>query len=478
MAYLPTTSYLSAFERSFESFLQATPSASVSPSPSPSHIPSLSYDQSNPNSQESISAILSTVNVTPGFRSNLASPVLMRTPQHLRRTTTFPPTSQTTPRNDGAKPRVIQIRESPLSNPSQGQYDGHQVQDLDPMSLRNLTPEVAPARKHPFTCSYCLRGFRKETTLSMHQCILRTPSSECGLCGKRFVSIHSLSLHRCVAASEDQTKKTRRSSTVSGLKPSRGGESERVEVEVPVTIVNTEIIFQEPSGVALIVGHIIELDPQYETLEDAVVDGTEVETLPTAAQVRYVLADIREESQQKNLPEARPLMASDAGLSLQDLDDIFSLFAGDSEEDSKPDQLPVQRKETPKKNQEENVKGESLIQSATKGEFSSTLDESLSGRKTPANDPSAKKMIARSMSLRKFTYFNDAPLTIMANEDDSDDDDWLATNIKCKPCRKVFSSRSQYRKHLKTHSKPKKIARRDAVSSAKGLQKVLTLDEV
>lgn len=312
----------------------------------------------------------------------------------------------------------------------------------------------------------------------MHQCILRTPSSECGLCGKRFVSIHSLSLHRCVAASEDQTKKTRRSSTVSGLKPSRGGESERVEVEVPVTIVNTEIIFQEPSGVALIVGHIIELDPQYETLEDAVVDGTEVETLPAAAQVRYVLADIREESQQKNLPEARPLMASDAGLSLQDLDDIFSLFAGDSEEDSKPDQLPVQRKETPKKNQEENVKGESLIQSATKGEFSSTLDESLSGRKTPANDPSAKKMIARSMSLRKFTYFNDAPLTIMANEDDSDDDDWLATNIKCKPCRKVFSSRSQYRKHLKTHSKPKKIARRDAVSSAKGLQKVLTLDEV
>ena len=482
MAYLPTNSYLSAFERSFESFLQATPSTS----PSPSHIPSPSYDQNNPNSQESISAILSTVNVTPGSRSLLASPapVIVRTPQpqHRNRTITlsYPSASQTTPRNDGAKLRIIRkTQESPLSL-SQPQYDGHQVQSLDPMSLRSVTvtPEAAPARKHPFTCSYCLRGFRKETTLSLHQCILRTPSSECGFCGKRFVSAQSLSQHRCVAASEDQmVKKPRRSSTVSGLKPVGGGSGggDRVEIEVPVTIVNTEIIFQEPSGVALIVGNIIELDPQYETLEDAVTDGTQIETLP--AQVRYVVADISEESPQKNLPEARPLMASDAGLSVKDLDDIFSMFAGESGEDSKPDQEPVQQKETPRKKPEEEVKGESLIQSATKGEISSTLDESFSGRKTPANNPSARKLIARSMSLQKFTYFNDAPLTIVANEDDSDDDDWLATNIKCKPCKKVFSSRKQYRNHLKTHSKPKKIGRKDAISSVKGPQKVLTLDE-
>ena len=475
MAYLPTNSYLSAFERSFESFLQATPS----PSPSPSaYVPSPSYDQNNPNSPESISAILSTVNVTPVLGSTLASPTIVGTPQHLRRISIHP-SSQTTPRNIAAKPRIIKkIPASPLSQ-VRGQYEGQQ--DLDPMSLRTATPEAAPARKHPFTCSYCLKGFRKETTLSLHQCILRTPSSypenQCGFCGKRFVSVQSLSQHRCVAgASEDITKKSRRSSTVPVLKPSRPSVSgERVEIEVPVTIVDTEIIFQEPSGIALIVGHIIELHPQYETLEDAVIDGTQIETLPS--QVRYVLAEIRQESPQKSLPEARDQMASDAGLSLKELDDIFSLFAGDCKEDSKPDPLPEQQKETPKKKLEKEVKGESLIQSATKGEMSSTLDESFSGRNTPANDPSARKMIARSVSLQKFTYFNDTPLTIVGSEDDSDDDDWLATNIKCKPCRKVFSSRSQYRKHLKTHSKAKKIVRKDSISSGKVPQKVLTLDE-
>ena len=471
MAYLPTNSYLSAFERSFESFLQATPSPSL-----PAYVPSPSYDQNNPNSPESISAILSTVNVTPG--STLASTNIVGTPRHLRRTTSHP-SSQTTPRNDEAKQRIYKkIVSSPLSQAQgRGQYEGQQ--DLDPMSsLRTATPEAAPARKHPFTCSYCLKGFRKETTLSLHQCILRTPSSQCGFCGKRFVSIQSLSQHRCVAAaSEDLTKKSRRSSTTPVLKPSRPSVSgDRVEIEVPVTITDTEIIFQEPSGVALIVGHIIELHPHYETLEDAVIDGTQIETLPS--QVRYVLADIKEESPQKSLPEVRDQMASDAGLSLKELDDIFSLFAGDCKEDSKPDQLPEQQEETPKKNKLENeVKGESLIQSATKGEMSSTLDESFSGRNTPANDPSARKMIARSVSLQKFTYFNDAPLTIVGNDDDSEDDDWLATNIKCKPCRKVFSSRSQYRKHLKTHSKAKKIVRKDSMSSGKVPQKVLTLDE-
>ena len=109
--------------------------------------------------------------------------------------------------------------------------------------------------------------------------------------------------------------------------------------------------------------------------------------------------------------------------------------------------------------------------------MSSTLDESFSGTKTPANNPSSRKMAARSVSLQKFTYFNDTPMTIVGTVDDSDDDDWLATNIKCKPCKKVFSSRSQYRKHLKTHSKAKKTVRKDAVSSVKGPQKVLTLDE-
>ena len=118
-----------------------------------------------------------------------------------------------------------------------------------------------------------------------------------------------------------------------------------------------------------------------------------------------------------------------------------------------------------------------MIQSATKGEMSSTLDESFSGRKTPANDSSARKMIARSVSLQKFTYFNDTPHTIVGSADDSDDDDWLATNIKCKPCRKVFTSKSQYRKHLKTHSKGKKVLRKDVIASVKVPQKVLTLDE-
>ena len=518
MAYLPTTSYLSAFERSFESFLQATPAPSPYPSAGP-YVPSPSYDQNNPNSQESISAILSTVNVTPGS----ASPILLGTPQHLRRTTAYP-SSQTTPRNEGAKPRISRRTEgSPLvfNSPSQAQYGGQAAyvpsqttprilkkvqgsplslshsqfqgqyggrQDLDPMSLRTVTatPEAAPvpARKHPFTCSYCLRGFRKETTLSLHQCIMRTPSSECGFCGKRFVSIQSLGQHRCgAAASEDhsQTKKMRRSSTAPApvVKASRvsgvsGDRAEMVEIEVPVSLVNTEIIFQEPSGIAIIVGDIIELHPQYETLEDAVVDGTQIETLP--AQVRYVLADdIREESPRKSLPEARDQMASDAGLSLQDLNDIFSLFAGDSEERGQSDKLPRQQKETPVKKPE--VTGESLIQSATKGEMSSTLDESFSGRKTPANDSSARKMIARSVSLQKFTYFNDTPLTIVGSADDSDDDDWLATNIKCKPCRKVFTSKSQYRKHLKTHSKGKKVLRKDVIASVKVPQKVLTLDE-
>ena len=436
----PASNFLNAFERSFESFLQS--SSSVSPH-------GQSYNQNDPNSKESISAIISTVNPNLAFSFGQTPPFVQRSRSY---TTNATPT------------RLSGTLGSPTANIDLTNRNGFQADTMREARKPKTEEEVA-ARS--FSCNYCKKSFRKETTFVLHQCPLnntQTHYSESPRYGKRFMSKQSPNQPRRVSESEElPLPKPRRTSTAPSVKTSRPSNTDRVEIEVPVTLVNTEIVFQELTGRALIMGDIIELDPQDISYEEALTDGTQIETLSSS---RSVVMEVKLEGPSRCLPDAGEQMAKDSGLSLQELDDIFSQLQEDSQE-SRPVKFAWQKQETTDAKEKE----KKCLTEDTRV----TLSESYVGLspRTPAN-VSAKKR-SSSVSLQKFTYFNDSPQTVVLSEEESDED-WTAKKIKCKPCKKLFPSKTQYRKHLKTHSKVKKI-----VSSSKGpqkcLEKMLTLEE-
>lgn len=434
-SYSSTNSFLNAFERSFETFLQSNSAPAAQ---------GQGFDENDPNSEKSISAILSTVTST---ESNL-SPFGRST---VGQTNARGPT--------GPKPSHRRSIGGPLVNIDL-------TQESVGLALTRRTSQSKSVEETPraYSCGHCKKTFRKETTLSLHQCVvkdLRAPHFGCSSCGKKFGSKASLDLHRCVS---EEPARTRRHS-IGPVKTSRTKLTERVEIDVPVTLVTTEIIFQEPTGLALIVGDIIELDPGDITYEEAVIDGVEIERLVTS---RSVVTEVIE-AQQEVLPDAVKQMALHAGLTLEDLDDIFSHLPEDPEE-------PVgKHHETGDQEKQEKVEEVEDIEDDRRSVL--TLEEAAPV--TPISLSSRKlKTGTGSVSLQKFTYFNDSPHTVVDSQDDSDED-WALTKIKCKLCKKVFSSKSQYRKHLKTHSNSK--AKKTPTSSGKGpqkcLEKMLTLEE-
>ena len=433
-SYSSTNSFLNAFERSFETFLQSNSAPAAQ---------GQGFDENDPNSEKSISAILSTVTST---ESNL-SPFARAT------------VGQTNARGPVApKPSGRRSIGGPLVNIDLTQGRPHQ--ENVGLDLTRRTYQSKPVEETPraYTCGHCKKTFRKETTLSLHQCVVKDLKAPlgCSSCGKKFGSKASLDQHMCVS---DEPVRTRRHS-IGPVKTSRTKLTERVEIDVPVTLVTTEIIFQEPTGLALIVGDIIELDPGDITYEEAVIDGVEIERLATS---RSVVTEVIE-AQQEVLPDAVKQMALHAGLTVEDLDDIFSHLPEDPEEVVGKHQETVDQ-ETQEKVEEIEDDRRNVL---TLEESAPVTPISLSSRKL--------KTGTGSVSLQKFTYFNDSPHTVVDSQDDSDED-WALTKIKCKLCKKVFSSKSQYRKHLKTHSKAKKTPASSGKGPQKCLEKMLTLEE-
>ena len=67
-------------------------------------------------------------------------------------------------------------------------------------------------------------------------------------------------------------------------------------------------------------------------------------------------------------------------------------------------------------------------------------------------EKSIETKVDRRVSLNKFTYFNDKAAAVFEGSgDDTDDEDWSEA-IKCRLCKKEFSSKLQLKKHSKIHS--------------------------
>ena len=521
----PASSFLNAFERSFESFLnnKVDPPASV-PGPSPSN------DQ---GSAAGISAILADSSIGS---QRIQNPLLSYQSSSNRKQNQenfvgyrkvqgpkFPSKTLTLSKTKtySSNPRIVEDNIKEASKPTQVSYQDDEsteaVNNLLKAEAGELTPEperrfacsTCPktfrSRGHlkehemihtgdfPFNCENCSKGFRREAALLVHKCNgAATPGDtsinvntasdfrgqkvyKCEQCERSYASKQYFQVHKCTKGNESVTRQSRSLVNEAAVKSARTKAKkendddknlENVHIDIPVTVLSSEIVFRGDDNCAYIEGDIIDVDIEDITLEEAIIEGYQVETLSEHSNTVTLEEIIMKPVPNSSLPCGLELMSLSSGI---DVDEIIKVieFYTDNDQSVEPTQFPWQTvsKDHSKNNNEDGELKEMqenqllLEEKESSGKLSNTLEELPSVIKSKSTDKP-------NVSLNKFTYFNDKSIAY-GSGDDSDDEDWseMSEKVKRKPTSKSQSkkpnrnqpnlSQSEKRRSIGQQTRPK-----------------------
>ena len=323
--------------------------------------------------------------------------------------------------------------------------------------------EITHSGIFPFNCDHCKKGFRRENALQSHKCLndpssnLNTSLSEpkpsktfkCDECNKIYATKQGLQIHKC--CKNESSSRIGSKKTQSNEKVDDDDEDfvENVHIEVPVILASSDIQFLD-DGCAVITGDVINYELDDITVEDAGFDGWILETVNDEEICIREDSNVKSSDEGESLPCYLEIVASDTGIKIDEVRKLFEYLATQSNQKEKylfpwQDQ-PAIKADQP--NETLLTESKDLIHPGLKPPNYSTLDELPSLTKSRSVEAKAD----RRVSLTNFTYFNDKAAAIFEGSgDDTDDEDW-SESVKCKQCKKEFSSKLQLKKHSKIHS--------------------------
>jgi len=438
----PASSFLNAFERSFESFLNNTVEK-------PSSIPnSSSLDH---GSAAGISAILNDSSLenqkiqnpllTHQTQSNItkknSQEAIVRNrkvqgpkPKLLSKTLTLSKT-KTYNSNQITVEEKIKEAQRPTLVSYQDDESTEAVNNLLKAEGGVLSPERDP--KTPKSRGHLQAS--SDTSLNTNTSVFRGQKVyKCDQCERSYASKQYFQVHKCTKGSEPDTRQSKvLVNEANHVKSARGKVKkdddqkylENVHIDVPVTILSSEIVFRGNDNFAYIEGDIIDLDVEEITLEEAIIDGYQVETLSEHSNTVTIEGNIAKQVPNSSLPCALELISLSSGIDIDEIKKIIEVHSDD--ESVVPRKFPWQadlKEETSKLKLENQLLPR---RNESGGKLSNTLEELPSVNRSK----STEKPSNLNVSLNKFTYFNDTSIAY-GSGDDSDDEDWSEMSEKAK----------------------------------------------
>ena len=350
--------------------------------------------------------------------------------------------------------------------------------------------EMTHTGNFPFNCENCLKGFRRENQLQSHKCALNMTLNtsvnskestkpnkvfKCEFCPKVYATKQGLQLHKdkCPGNgdpspfSKDKIQPIHNSRVVTPRQPKRLEKEseifvENVTIEVPVSVVSSEIIFDNKDRSAIIMGDVVHMDTEDITVDDAYLQGWQVDTLSeTLLEIDGPMASPKLEAA---LPCAFEVISMSSGLKINEVKELFEYYAQNEVEKNAP-RFPWQNtpgSENPSEGKEEELLDELKSQEDRKYP-ASTLDELASSITKSKSLPKTD----RRVSLNNFTYFNDKAASVWDNSgDDTGDEDWSLSSKKKKQSKKPSKNSSV----LSEKVTPLRTSKKSALSNSLLLQ--------
>jgi len=319
---------------------------------------------------------------------------------------------------------------------------------------------------YPFTCELCAKGFKRESVFISHKCILKEDKEKvkqtftCEECCKIYVTKQGLQGHKCLKeVSETTQSKTAFAKNYFADEQDEifvGHIVERVYVEVPLVLKQSSIIFSETTGAATIKGDMIEFDAVYSDtdVETAAEEGWEVNVIGR----NVIWTEEMDVGYNKTYMDRTDIEAVDeiAKVCSLEIEDVRDILMNSETIISKSDEKIENDSAEKNMNTTESLMAEDAnkTMSNTLEEVNKTEDRisPQTGQTTPAG---AERTFVQSLSVSKFAYFQSKIKISTDSGDDSEDEDWEMNEHKCKLCKRKFSTRWHLRKHSKVHSETK-----------------------
>ena len=337
----------------------------------------------------------------------------------------------------------------------------------------------------PFHCENCSKGFRREASLLTHKCNGLVNSSEsffnantsdfrgqkvykCEQCERSYASKQYFQVHKCTKGNESVTRQQSKSlvnvetninSTKSKVKKDNDDEKylENVYIDVPVTVLSSKIIFRGDDNCAVIEGDIIDVDVEDITLEEAVIEGYQVETLSDHSNAVTIEGITMKPVPNSSLPCGLELMSLSSGIDVDEISRVIEFYSDDQSVETCLFPWQMILKDDPKKvNYDEKQMESKLLLEENEpgaGKLSNTLDELPSVFRSKSTDQPSNL----NVSLNKFTYFNDTSIAY-GSEDDADDSDWseMSEKVKRKATSKSLSKKPSRNQSYLSHSEKRR----------------------
>ena len=319
--------------------------------------------------------------------------------------------------------------------------------------------EMIHTGEFPFHCENCSKGFRREAALLTHKCPGTVTSREtntntselrgqkvykCDLCERTYASKQYFQVHKCSKGNESVTRQSKLLAIEESFKSVRNKVKkdvdaenylENVHIEVPVRVVSSEIVFTGDNHCAYIEGDIIDLDVEDITLEEAISEGYQVETLNENSNTLTIEGIIRKQVSNNALPCAFEMMSLSSGISIDEIGKVMEMYSDDNSVETCT--FPWQTVDSKENEISKGWQDNKLLleENECAGKQLNTLEELPSIIRSKSSDKP-------QISLNKFTYFNDTSIAY-GSGDDSDDEDWseLSEKAKRKPPLKSQSKR-------------------------------------
>jgi len=489
----PASSFLNAFERSFESFLNnsveqpaSIPNSSSLDYGSAAGISAILNDSSleNQRIQNPLLTYQTQSKITKKEALVGTRKVKGPKPKLLSKTLTLSKT-KTYDSNQITVEEKIKEAQSPTLVSYQDDESTEAVNNLLKAEGGVLSPEHDP--KTPKSRDHLQAS--SETFQNTNTSVFRGQKVyKCDQCERSYASKQYFQVHKCTKGSESDTRQSKvLVNEANHVKSARGKVKkddddqkylENVHIDVPVTVLTSEIVFRGSDNFAYIEGDIIDLDAEEITLEEAIIDGYQVEMLSEHSNTVTIEGNIAKEVPNSSLPCALELISLSSGIDIDDIKKVLEVHSDD--EIVEPCKFPWQAdlKAVSNDNKEDETskhKQENKLlprRNEIGGKLSNTLEElpSVNGSK------STDKPSNLNVSLNKFTYFNDTSIAY-GSGDDSDDEDWSEMSEKAKrkaplkfPSKKPSSNQPVLSLSEKRQSIGQKSSARRATNSSLLLQ--------